>query len=84
SERQVHYIILKRRRGVGVVEVPRATSMVFQWCDGRHSIRAMCALVESLDDAKTVAYLEALGTRQLVAMILAGLSKIVGLRTRAV
>ncbi|WP_237073332.1 hypothetical protein [Prosthecochloris sp. GSB1] len=75
-----HYLMAKRRKSVYVSTIPRVTWMVLQWCDGRHSIDEICALVDSLEDEQSRLQKKRIGSRQVAAMALSALSAVVGLR----
>ena len=81
-EREVWYVFMKRDERLFTAEVPRVVGLVIQWCNGSRSVREISALVDVLSDSNTSKLRGLLGTRQLTALTLSHIAKVVGLATR--
>ena len=82
EEKEVWYVFMKRDKKLFTAEVPRVVGMVIQWCNGSRSVREIAALVDVLSDSNTSKLRSILGTRQLTALTLSHIGKVVGLATR--
>jgi hypothetical protein len=74
------YFIIKKNGHILIAKVPRVTSLLLQWCDGKHSINELVALVNSLNDEHTSFLRSITSTGNIVMLILSMLKKMTGLR----
>jgi hypothetical protein len=82
AKRPVHYLLVADEGQLQVTEVSPSAAMIFQWCDGGHTVSQLFGLVEGLDDAETERLKQVLDTASLIGNILGALREMVGLRLK--
>jgi hypothetical protein len=79
ARRRIYHLFVKHGNSRHVCELSRVAAMIFNWCDGRHSVFDMYALVDSLADAETVRLKRDMGTVAVTHGALAFIRAVAGL-----
>ena len=80
ESRTVYYLLVEEEDGLNINKLRRVTSMVFNWCQGKHTLFDLYALVEALSDKETESLKRTMGSTALTVAVIKHLGEIAGLR----
>lgn len=80
ESRTVYYLLVEDEDCLQIYELKRVDWMVFNWCDGKHTLYDLYALVEALSDKETENLKQTMGSTSLTETVLKSLGEIAGLR----